>query len=160
MTTLLLLFVGIAIGAALIGAYLLGRERGRMRAIDDVARTMGDRLIGRRNKGERSQAEMAVVGESETNADGKTRQDIIAKLTAGDDVDLVRERGDAAEPNAVRVVSWRGEIGRLARTDADNLAPYLDGGGRVSASIAFINGGTSTNTALNVVLSVVALDQD
>lgn len=158
MTTLLLLFVGIAIGAALIGAYLLGRDRGRMRAIDEVARTMGDKLIGRRRKAERSQAEMAVVGESETNADGKARQDIIAKLGVGDDVDLVRERADESEPNAVRVVSRRGEIGRLSRADADSLAPFLDGGGRVSASIAFINGGTSTNTALNVVLSVVALD--
>lgn len=158
MTTLVILFVGIVIGAALIGAYLMGRERGRLGAIDEVARTMGDRLLGRRPKGERTQAEMAVVGETETNADGTSRQEIIGKLAVGEDIDLVRERADASEPNAVRVVSRRGEIGRLSRADADSLAPYLDQGRRVSASIAFINGGTSTNTAFNVVLSVVALD--
>jgi hypothetical protein len=157
MTTLLILFVGIVIGAALFGAYLLGRERGRMAAIDEVTRTFGAKLVGPRRKAERSQAEMAVVGESETNADGSSRQDIIARLGIGDDVDLVRERS-AAAPNAVRVVSRRGEIGLLSAADADTIAPYLDGGGRVSASIAHIDGGTSTNTAFNVVISVVALD--
>jgi hypothetical protein len=157
MTALVFIFVGIAIGAALIGAYLFGRERGRAGAIDDVARTIGGKLVGR-GEGDRTQAEMAVVGETETNADGTARQEIIAKLAVGEDVELVRDRARSDEPNAVRVVSRRGEIGRLARADADRLAPYLDGGGRVSASIAFINGGTSTNTALNVVVSVVALD--
>lgn len=154
MTTLVFIFIGMAIGAALVGAYLLGRERGRLAAIDEVARTMGGRLLGKRRErgaAERAQAEMAVVGE--TNGDGQDRQAIIAKLKAGDDVDLVREHGDAGEPNAVRVVSRFGGIGRLARADADNLAPYLDSGGRVSASIAHISGG-----ALNVVLSVVAID--
>lgn len=157
MTALVFIFVGIVIGAALIGAYLFGRERGRARAIDDVARTLGGNLVGR-GDGERTQAEMVVVGETETNADGVARQDIIAKLAVGEDLELVRDRSNAGEPSAVRVLSRRGEIGRLARADAERLAPYLDGGGRVSASIAFINGGTSTNTSLNVVVSVVALE--
>jgi hypothetical protein len=163
MTTLVFIFLDIVIGAALVGAYLLGRERGRMRAIDEVARTMGARLMGKRrrsaNGGERAKAEMAVVGETETNADGSSRQAIIAKLANGEDVELVRERGNPREPNAVRVVSRHGDIGLLARSDADNLAPYLDSGGRVSASIAHIDGGTSTNAAYNFVVSVVALDE-
>jgi hypothetical protein len=102
---------------------------------------------------------MAVAGETETNADGSSRQAIIAKLATGEDVELVRDSGDAGNPNAVKVVSRGGEIGRLSRSDADNLAPYLDSGGRVSAAIAHIDGGTSTNTAFNVVISVVALDE-
>jgi hypothetical protein len=160
MSALVFIFIGIALGAALVGAYLLGRERGRMRAIDEVARTMAPQIMGKRGRreGERSQAEMAVVGETETNADGKARQDIILELRPGEDVDLLRERADASEPNAVRVVSRLGEIGRLSRADADTIAPYLDGGGRVSASIAHINGGTSTNSTFNVVLSVVAIE--
>jgi hypothetical protein len=161
MTALVFIFIGIAIGAALVGAYLIGRERGRTGAIDDVARTLGGKLLGRgrrQSEGERTQAEMTVVGETETNADGTARQDIIAKLSVGEDVELVRDRADSSEPNAVSVVSRRGEIGRLSRTDAERIAPFLDGGDRVSASIAFINGGSSTNTALNVVVSVVALD--
>jgi hypothetical protein len=163
MSTLVFIFIGIVIGAALVGAYLLGRERGRMRAIDDVARTMGERLLskgGRSAKGgERAKVEMAVVGETETNADGSARQAIIAKLATGEDVELVRDGGSPRDPNAVKVVSRLGEIGRLARSDADNLAPYLDSGGRVSAAIAYIDGGNSTNTAFNVVISVVALDE-
>lgn len=160
MTGLAFILIGIAIGAALVGAYLLGRERGRIKAIDEVARTMAPQILGRREKrgGGRAEAEMAVVGETESNADGKSRQDIIVELRPGEDIDLVRERSNASEPNAVRVVSRLGEIGRLARTDADMIAPYLDGGGRVSASIAHINGGTSTNSSFNVVLSVVAID--
>lgn len=159
MTGLAFILIGIAIGAALVGAYLLGRERGRMKAIDEVARTMAPQILGKRDKrGERSEAEMAVVGETQTNADGKARQDIIMELRPGEDIDLVRERGDVAEPNAVRVVSRLGEIGRLSRADADAIAPYLDGGGRVSATIAHINGGTSTNSTFNVVVSVVAMD--
>lgn len=160
MSTLVFIFVGIALGAALVGAYLFGRERGRMRAIDEVARTMAPQIMGRRGRGERgrSETEMAVVGETQTNADGKSRQDIILELRPGEDIDLARERGDPSAPNAVRVVSRLGEIGRLSRTDADMIAPYLDSGGRVSASIAHINGGTSTNATFNVVLSVVAID--
>jgi len=159
MSALVFIFIGIALGAALVGAYLFGRERGRLRTIDEVARTMAPQIMGRRGgrEGGRAEAEMAVVGETETNADGKARQDIILELRPGEDVDLVRERTDAAEPNAVRVVSRLGEIGRLSRTDADMIAPYLDGGGRVSASIAHINGGTSTNSTFNVVLSVIEI---
>lgn len=161
MTGIVFILIGIAIGAALVGAYLLGRERGRMKAIDEVARTMAPQILGKRREGrdERSQAEMAVVGETDVNADGRARQDIIAKLRTGEDVELVRNRTDGSEPNAVRVVSRLGEIGWLSRADAETLAPYLDGGGRVSASIAHINGGTSTNTMFNVVLSVVALER-
>jgi hypothetical protein len=159
MSALVFIFVGLVLGAALVGAYLLGRDRGRMRAIDEVARTMAPQIMGKRGRGvERAEAEMAVVGETQTNADGRARQDIILELRPGEDVDLLRERADASEPNAVRVVSRLGDIGRLSRADADTIAPYLDGGGRVSASIAHINGGTSTNSTFNVVLSVVAIE--
>lgn len=162
MATLVFIFVGILLGAALVGAFLMGRERGRVKAIDDVARTIGGGMLGRREgraeAEERPHAEMTVVGETEINADGRARQDIIAKLRMGEDVDLVRDGADAGEPAAVRVVSRLGEIGRLKPADAERLAPYLDQGGRVSASIAHIDGGTSTNTAFNVVISVVALE--
>jgi HIRAN domain len=156
MATLVFIFVGILIGAALVGAFLMGRERGRTKAIDDVARTIGGGLAGRGEA--RTHAEMAVVGETETNADGSARQDIIAKLRTGEDLELERVHTDATEPSAVRVVSRLGEIGRLKRDDAERLASYLDGGGRVSASIAHIDGGTSANVAFNVVISVVALE--
>ena len=156
MATLVFIFVGILIGASLVGAFLVGRERGRTKAIDDVARTIGGGAVAEGDT--RTHAEMTVVGETETNADGRARQDIIAKLRTGEDVELERIRADAEEPSAVRVVSRLGEIGRLKRDDAARLAPYLDGGGRVSASIAYIDGGTASNVAFNVVISVVEVE--
>lgn len=155
MATLVFIFVGVLIGAALVGAFLMGRDRGRTKAIDDMARTMSGGLSER---SERSQAEMTVVGETETNPDGRARQDIIAKLRTGEDIELERVRTEPDEPSAVRVVSRLGEIGRLKREDAERLAPYLDGGGRVSAAIAHIDGGTASSVAFNVVISVVGLD--
>lgn len=157
MSAIVFILLGILIGASLIGSYLMGREHGRLKAIDEVARTMGGRIIDGGRVEEPREAEMTVVRETETNPDGRPRQEIIAELSAGDSVNLVRERSDANEPNAVRVVSRLGDIGRLARTDANNVAPYLDGGGRVRASIALISASSSTNAVLNVVLSVVAL---
>ena len=62
MATLVFIFVGMLIGAALVGAFLMGRERGRTKAIDDVARTMGGQLAGRN---ERSHAEMTVGDKAE-----------------------------------------------------------------------------------------------
>jgi hypothetical protein len=87
---------------------------------------MAPQIMGKRGRreGERSQAEMTVVGETDSNADGRARQEIIAKLRTGEDVDLERERADASEPEAVRVVSRLGEIGRLSRADAATIAPY------------------------------------
>lgn len=156
MATLVFIFVGILIGASLVGAFLIGRERGRTKVIDDVARTIGGGLPGQGSG--RAHAEMTVVGETDTNPDGRARQDIIAKLRTGEDVELERLRTDATEPSAVRVISRLGEIGRLKREDAERLAPFLDEGGRVSASIAHIDGGTASNIAFNVVISVVEVE--
>ncbi len=157
MAYLLFIIVGILIGAGLIGAYLLGQERGRLKAIDEMARTFGGRMLG---AGEaqgaaaaRPEAEMAIVGETETNGDGSSRQAIIAKLGLGEDVELKREQG-AGE---ISVVSRLGAIGRLAEEDARNIGAFLDGGGRVSASIAHITGAAGANAGLNVVINVVGL---
>jgi len=154
MTSLLFIIVGILIGAGLIGAYLLGQERGRLKAIDDMARTFGGRMLGGAGEpaGQRPEAEMALVGETETNGDGGSRQAIIAKLAVGEDVELKRELG----LHEIRVVSRLGQIGRLSGEDAKNIGAYLDSGGRVSASIAHITG-ADNHASLNVVISVVGL---
>jgi hypothetical protein len=161
MAYLLFIIVGILLGAGLIGAYLLGHERGRLKAIDEMARTFGGQVLGggrmlgggNEQGGARPEAEMALVGETEANSDGEPRQAIIGKLAVGEDVELKRDRSEA---HGVRVVSRLGEIGRLAPDDAQNIAAYLDSGGRVSASIAHITA-AGNHAALNVVINVVGL---
>ena len=149
-----LLFVLIAAGFA-FAVYWVGRRFGRDKAIDDVAKTFGDKLLGGPAQNE---GELAVWGENQANADGSSRQEIIAKLSEGDEIELVRHPGDS-DTNMIAVVSEKGEIGRLTQGDAATLAPYLDRGGRVRAQVSAIRGGTKDRPELNVWILVRALDQ-
>lgn len=153
-----LVFILAAIGLAIGFVYTLGRRFGRDKAIDDVAKTFGDKLITGGTL-PASDVELAVWGESLTNADGALRQEIIAKLNEGDEIELIRHRDDSGDANTVAVVSEKGEIGRLNRGDAGTLAPYLDRGGRVRAQVSAIRGGTKDRPELNVWILVRALDQ-
>jgi HIRAN domain len=135
--------------------YRLGHRFGRDKAIDDVAKTFGDRLIG---GPEPADVELAVWGEEQPNADGSSRQDIITKLREGDEIELIRHPGDV-DKNMIAVVSEKGEIGRLTQADAATLAPYMDRGGRVRAQVSAIRGGTKDRPELNVWILVRTLDQ-
>ncbi|MBI1213358.1 MAG: hypothetical protein GC190_17985 [Alphaproteobacteria bacterium] len=135
--------------------YRLGHRFGRDKAIDDVAKTFGDRLIG---GPEPNDVELAVWGEEQSNADGSSRQEIITKLREGDEIELIRHPGDV-DKNMIAVVSEKGEIGRLTQADAATLAPYMDRGGRVRAQVSAIRGGTKDRPELNVWILVRTLDQ-
>ena len=151
MIRILLVLIGLGIVYAI---YAVGRLMGRRTAIDDVAKTFGDKLIGGPAPNE---GELAVWGENQANADGSSRQEIIAKLNEGDEIELVRHPGDS-DSNMIAVVSEKGEIGRLTQGDAATLAPYLDRGGRVRAQVSAIRGGTKDRPELNVWILVRALD--
>jgi hypothetical protein len=148
---ILLMLAAVGIGVLL---YVLGRRLGREKAMDEVAKTYGDRLLGGPAPNE---SELTVWGEALANADGSSRQEIIAKLGEGDAIELVRHPGEA-DRNAIAVVSEKGEIGRLTQADAATLAPYLDRGGRVHAQVSAIRGGTRDNPELNVWILVRAID--
>jgi hypothetical protein len=152
MIRLVFILIAAAIAYAL---YLVGRRFGRDKAIDDVAKTFGDKLLTGPAPNE---GELAVWGENQTNVDGSSRQEIIAKLSEGDEIELVRHPGDS-DKNMIAVVSEKGEIGRLTQGDAATLAPYLDRGGRVRAQVSAIRGGTKDRPELNVWILVRALDQ-
>jgi len=154
MTRLILILVAL-IGVAIAFFYRLGQRFGRQKAIDDVANAYGDKLIGAPAAND---IELSVWGEEQANVDGSSRQDIIAKLHEGDEIELVRHPGDL-DKNTVSVVSEKGEIGRLTQGDAATLAPYLDRGGRVRAQVSAIRGGTKDRPELNVWILVRPLDQ-
>lgn len=155
MTRLAFILVTLAVLAIVVGVYLLGRRFGRDKAIDDVTKTFGDKLIA---GPQTRDVELAVWGEAEANLDGSLRQAIIAKLGEGDEIELKRHPGDA-DRNMIAVVSEKGEIGRLTQGDAATLAPYLDRGGRVRAQVSAVRGGTKDHPELNVWILVRALDE-
>jgi hypothetical protein len=154
MARLIIMLLALA-GLAVAFFYRLGHRFGRDKAIDDVAKTFGDRLVAAPQANE---AELAVWGEEQANADGSSRQEIIARLREGDEIELVRHPGDI-DKNMIAVVSEKGEIGRLTQGDAATLAPYIDRGGRVRAQVSAIRGGTKDRPELNVWILVRTLDQ-
>jgi hypothetical protein len=154
MARLVLILVALA-AIAIAFVYRLGHRFGRDKAIDDVTKTFGDKLIGGPQAGD---LELSVWGEEQANADGSSRQEIIGKLREGDEIELIRHPGDV-DTNMIAVVSEKGEIGRLTQGDAATLAPYIDRGGRVRAQVSAIRGGTKDRPELNVWILVRALDQ-
>jgi hypothetical protein len=153
MVRLIIILLALA-GLAVAFFYRLGARFGRAKAIDDVTKSLGDRLaISQANE-----IELAVWGEEQANTDGASRQEIIGKLREGDEIELVRHPG-SSDKNLIAVVSEKGEIGRLTQGDAATLAPYLDGGGRVRAQVSAIRGGTKDRPELNVWILVRTLDQ-
>jgi hypothetical protein len=60
------------------------------------------------------------------------------EMRVGDVLDLVRERDNPHDPNAVRV-AWRGHtLGYVPRTENEAVARQIDRGSRLSARIASI----------------------
>jgi hypothetical protein len=155
MTRLVFIILALAAIAGIVAVYLLGRRFGRDKAIEDVTKTFGDRLIA---GPQAADVELAVWGEAEANLDGSSRQEIIAKLNEGDELELIRHPGDA-DRNMIAVVSEKGEVGRLTQGDAATLAPYLDRGGRVRAQVSAVRGGTKDHPELSVWILVRALDE-
>jgi hypothetical protein len=155
MTRLVFILLALAAIAGIVAVYLLGRRFGRDRAIEDVTKTFGDTLI---SGPPTRDIELSVWGEAEANLDGTPRQEVIAKLSEGDELELVRHPGDS-DKNMIAVVSEKGEIGRLTQGDAATLAPYLDRGGRVRAQVSAVRGGTKDRPELNVWILVRALDE-
>ena len=154
MARLIVILLALA-GLAIAFFYRLGHRFGRDKAIDDVAKTYGDKLIG---APQANDVELAVWGEEQANVDGSSRQEIIGKLREGDEIELIRHPGDG-DKNMISVVSEKGEIGRLTQGDAATLAPYIDRGGRVRAQVSAIRGGTKDRPELNVWILVRTLDQ-
>ena len=81
------------------------------------------------------------------------RQDIVAGLRSGDELELVREPENAYDANAIAVRFGSLQVGFLRRQIAKHLAPVIDGGERYYAVVTDRTGGVDgRNYGTNVVV--------
>ena len=81
----------------------------------------------------------AVAGINKANESGIHRQNTIARCKAGEPILLVREPDNRYDGNAVALYRENGEqIGYLPREWAEEMAPRLDRGSPVTATITAI----------------------
>jgi len=93
--------------------------------------------------------ETRVVGVSFDN-----RQSVVALLSEGERVSLIREPDNPFDPNAIKVIRWdRQQIGYLDRELAKILAPRMDYYGRpIKATVKRLTGGCYPGSSLGVVV--------
>jgi single-stranded-DNA-specific exonuclease len=78
------------------------------------------------------------------------RQDVIAGLQPGAELDLVRQPQNAFDPNAVAVHFGRLQIGFVKKAIAARIAPNMDAGERYRAEIKHITGGGTRSVGVNI----------
>lgn len=91
--------------------------------------------------GERDSFPTKVVGVS-----FEGRQDVVAGLLPGHQLDLKRQPDNPVDANAIAVHYGAMHIGFLRKQIAKHLAPLIDGGVRYTARIEHITGGPSTGS--------------
>lgn len=97
-----------------------------------------------------------VVGVTKRNSDGSSRQQIVASLTAGVQVYLLRETQNPHDPNAVAVYAYGGsrQLGYLNRKVAQTVGPLLDNGKIISVKVTSITGGGGLNYGCNIAIGL------
>ena len=78
------------------------------------------------------------------------RQDLIAGLTPGAELELVRQPENAFDPNAVAVHFGRLQLGFVRRPIAARIAPNIDAGERYRAEVRHITGGGTRSAGVNI----------
>jgi hypothetical protein len=102
---------------------------------------------------------VGVTGESQVNNDGTSRQELIKRLRAGDQVKLIPDPTNPHDRWAVRVLTDDGQqIGWLP-SDARDAGPLLKGE-PVTATVHAIRGGTEDKPFFGVVLEITKGDPD
>lgn len=76
------------------------------------------------------------------------RQDAVAGLVPGHELELRREPDNPVDANAVAVHYGAMQLGFLRKQIAKHLAPLIDGGVRYTARIEHVTGGPSTSSGL------------
>jgi single-stranded-DNA-specific exonuclease len=78
------------------------------------------------------------------------RQDVVAGLRADAPLDLVRERDNQHDPNAIAVRFGILQLGYISRGIAAHIAPAIDGGATYLARVASLTGGGAKHFGVNV----------
>ncbi|HTU81728.1 MAG TPA: DEAD/DEAH box helicase, partial [Candidatus Acidoferrales bacterium] len=75
------------------------------------------------------------------------RQDVVAGLRVGAELQLVRQPDNPHDPNAIAVFYGNLQVGFLHRAMAAHLAPAIDAGARYRARIEHLTGGPAAESA-------------
>lgn len=76
-------------------------------------------------------------GERFANADGSSRQDELGRCLPGEAIRLEREPDNPCDPMAVALYSSRAvQVGYVGREHAEWLAPLIDAGRSIEASVS------------------------
>jgi single-stranded-DNA-specific exonuclease len=78
------------------------------------------------------------------------RQDVIAGLQPGAELELVRQPENAFDANAVAVHFGRLQLGFVKKAIAARIAPNMDAGERYRAEIKHITGGGTRSAGVNI----------
>jgi single-stranded-DNA-specific exonuclease len=81
------------------------------------------------------------------------RQDLIAGLQPGAELELVRQPENAFDANAVAVHFGRLQLGFVRKAIAARIAPNIDAGARYRAEIKHITGGGTRSVGVNIYVS-------
>jgi hypothetical protein len=83
-----------------------------------------------------------VVGVTKKNEDGSSRQKIIKQCRKGDSLFLVRDPANKFDSNAIEVRKKDATmVGYLSGELAEDIAPIMDGGKRLAATVLDVTGG-------------------
>lgn len=96
------------------------------------------------------------VGVTHRNDDGTSRQELIEYLRPGETLELVRDRYNEHDSNAVEILDGGGiQLGFLRRALAAKIAPLMDDGIPVDAVVTEVTGGDyGENFGLNIELRI------
>lgn len=94
----------------------------------------------------------------------ENRQAIVEHLVAGQPLDLVRERDNVHDENAIAVLADGEQIGYLKRNIARHLAPNFDQGISYEAMVVQVTGSAEKNWGVNIFIrrtdSVIAEEEE
>lgn len=96
-----------------------------------------------------------LAGEGQVNVDGSSRQEILRSCSPGMSVELVRERENPHDPNAIAASVGGRYIGYVARDDAVTLSQHFDGGRKFKAQIHELRGGLPDFPHLGCIVCIV-----
>ena len=83
-----------------------------------------------------------IVGVARKNEDGTDRQDLISSLEEGDQLTFKRDYANDHDENAIAVYDWHDQqLGYLKASVAEDVAPILDSGGKMTGFVTEVTGG-------------------
>lgn len=102
-----------------------------------------------------SRCHTKVAGVSHVNGDGSHRQEIIARCSVGERLNLQPEPSNRYDPNAVKVCRGNGEhSGYLSAYLAADIASEMEDGDPYYAVITDLTGGTAAHTTRGVNIEI------